>query len=109
MVRSLRTMAGLKKSGEFTRALELVRAGVSPIFITGQAGTGKSTLLEHLKKKVEKQLAVVAPTGVAALNVGGQTIHSFFGFGPDITPHGVKRRSGKRSELYRKLELIIID
>lgn len=48
------------------------------VFITGRAGTGKSTLLSHLAHTTEKQIAVCAPTGVAALNVGGQTIHSLF-------------------------------
>ncbi|WP_210479961.1 ATP-dependent RecD-like DNA helicase [Naasia sp. SYSU D00948] len=48
------------------------------IFVTGRAGTGKSTLLNHLSWHSEKQLVVCAPTGVAALNVGGQTIHSLF-------------------------------
>ena len=48
------------------------------VFVTGRAGTGKSTLLEHLAWNTAKQLAICAPTGVAALNVGGQTIHSLF-------------------------------
>jgi ATP-dependent DNA helicase PIF1 len=48
------------------------------VFVTGRAGTGKSTLLNHLSWHSEKQLVVCAPTGVAALNVGGQTIHSLF-------------------------------
>src|SRR4051795_10345155 len=48
------------------------------VFVTGRAGTGKSTLLNHLSWNSEKQVAVCAPTGVAALNVGGQTIHSLF-------------------------------
>ena len=48
------------------------------IFVTGRAGTGKSTLLEYLSWHSSKQLAICAPTGVAALNVGGQTIHSLF-------------------------------
>jgi ABC-type molybdenum transport system ATPase subunit/photorepair protein PhrA len=46
------------------------------VFVTGRAGTGKSTLLNHLAWNTEKQLVISAPTGVAALNVGGQTIHS---------------------------------
>ena len=48
------------------------------IFITGKAGTGKSTLLEHLRSNSDKNTIVCAPTGIAAINVGGQTIHSLF-------------------------------
>src|SRR6185437_10544465 len=48
------------------------------IFVTGRAGTGKSTLLEYLSWNTSKQIVICAPTGVAALNVGGQTIHSLF-------------------------------
>ena len=49
-------------------------------FITGKAGTGKSTLLNHFKNNTEKKVVILAPTGVAALNVNGSTIHSFFKF-----------------------------
>jgi Cdc6-like AAA superfamily ATPase len=56
------------------------------IFITGRAGTGKSTLLTYPREEVlHDNYVVVAPTGVAAINVGGSTIHKFFGFLPDIT------------------------
>ena len=49
-----------------------------PIFITGKAGTGKTTFLRKLREQSPKNMAVVAPTGVAAINAGGMTIHSFF-------------------------------
>ena len=48
------------------------------IFLTGKAGTGKTTFLRHLVKTTHKQTVIVAPTGIAALNAGGVTIHSFF-------------------------------
>ena len=64
------------------------------VFITGKAGTGKSTLLDLFRGSTRKEVAVLAPTGVAALNVQGQTIHSFFGFKPDVTPDKVRRVSG---------------
>ena len=48
------------------------------IFLTGKAGTGKTTFLHKLKSETKKQIAIVAPTGVAAINAGGTTMHSFF-------------------------------
>lgn len=65
---------------------ELVLYTDSHIFLTGRAGTGKTTFLRNLQAKTYKRMVVVAPTGVAAINAGGQTIHSFFQlpFGPQI-------------------------
>jgi len=81
------------------------------VFITGRAGTGKSTLLEYFRHVTEKKVAVLAPTGVAALNVKGQTIHSFFRFKPGITPDRVKklRSSGNNKSIYHRLDIIVID
>ena len=80
------------------------------VFITGKAGTGKSTLLEHFRSVTRKRIAVLAPTGVAALNVGGQTLHSFCRFKPDVTSDSVKRfRSGEDADLIRKLDAVVID
>lgn len=62
----------------FQLAYELVNQTNSNIFLTGKAGTGKTTFLKHIKLKCSKHMAVVAPTGVAAINAGGVTIHSFF-------------------------------
>ncbi|OGO35797.1 MAG: AAA family ATPase [Chloroflexi bacterium RBG_16_57_8] len=81
------------------------------VFVTGRAGTGKSTLLTYFRKNTKKRAAVLAPTGVAALNVRGQTIHSFFGFRPNITLEKVKRvrlRDESKS-IYCKLDAIVID
>ena len=78
---------------EFCRALDLLAESDRNLFITGRAGTGKSTLLQHFRATTRKNVAVLAPTGVAAVNVGGETIHSFFGFKPDITPERVKKDS----------------
>ena len=65
---------------------DLVLYTDSHIFLTGKAGTGKTTFLKNLRNKTYKRMVVVAPTGVAAINAGGQTIHSFFQlpFGPQI-------------------------
>src|SRR3972149_6487142 len=74
---------------EFCHALELLERSTRNLFITGRAGTGKSTLLQHFRAETRKNVVVLAPTGVAAVNVGGEPIHSFFGFKPDITPDRV--------------------
>jgi ATP-dependent DNA helicase PIF1 len=100
---------------EFRRALDLMEGTARHVFITGKAGTGKSTLLELWRGQTLKRVAVLAPTGVAALNVRGQTIHSFFGFKPDVTPEAVRKlpkgrgAAADRAALYRNLDAIIID
>jgi ATP-dependent DNA helicase PIF1 len=101
----------IDKTPEFLRAFEMFEHSSRNIFLTGRAGTGKSTLLQYFRSSTRKNVAVVAPTGVAAVNIKGQTIHGFFGFRPDITPQAVaeiRLRRGKR-ELYRNLHAIIID
>jgi hypothetical protein len=94
---------------EFRRALDIMEGTGKPVFITGKAGTGKSTLLDYFRTTTRKRVAVVAPTGVAALNVRGQTIHSFCRFKPDITLDTVKKVSGKGAALYKNLDAVIID
>ncbi len=94
-------------SEAFLGPLELMENTKKNIFITGRAGTGKSTLLSHFKTISKKRIAVIAPTGVAAVNVGGQTIHSFFGFKPNITIEKVK--AAKNRKMFEALDAIIID
>jgi ATP-dependent exoDNAse (exonuclease V) alpha subunit len=95
---------------EFRRALELMEDSDRHVFITGRAGTGKSTLLSYFRGNTKKKAVFLAPTGVAAVNVGGQTIHSFFGFRPDITPGAIRTKiRGDRKDLYKKLTAIVID
>ena len=74
---------------------ELVLFTDSHIFLTGKAGTGKTTFLKNLPLKTYKRMVVVAPTGVAAINAGGQTIHSFFQlpFGPQLPENALKKTS----------------
>ena len=88
------------------------------IFLTGKAGTGKTTFLHKLKKDTKKQIAIVAPTGVAAINAGGTTMHSFFQlpFTPFIpTTEGRKeliekiKMQGFRRKVIQELELLVID
>jgi ATP-dependent DNA helicase PIF1 len=95
---------------QFQHALDVMENSDRSIFITGRAGTGKSTLLNYFRNTTRKKVAVLAPTGVAALNVKGQTIHSFFRFKPGITPDRVKKLRVNNSEsIYRKLDAIVID
>src|SRR5574338_1457659 len=111
----------------FQRALQFVNQTNRHIFLTGKAGTGKTTFLRYIRENCFKKMAVVAPTGVAAINAGGTTIHSFFQlpFGPYL-PTGsssvndaqvtnehtlfrnVKLNSSKR-ELLHELDLLVID
>jgi ATP-dependent exoDNAse (exonuclease V) alpha subunit len=99
---------GIELSGDFRKALSAME-GQRNLFITGEAGTGKSTLLAHFRRMTYKNIAVLAPTGVAALNVGGQTIHSFFHFKPDITPDTVRKINPWGARKYRSLDAIVID
>lgn len=78
-------------------------------FVTGKAGTGKSVLLQHLKLMSKKQFVVVAPTGVSALNVGGQTIHSLFKIPPSFIQQGSLKVDAKTAPLLKKIEMVIID
>ncbi len=81
------------------------------VFITGRAGTGKSTLLKLFRDTTKKKIVVLAPTGVSALNVQGQTIHSFFRFKTDITPDKIKKLSAQShtKKIFMKLKTIVID
>ncbi|MFH1454664.1 MAG: AAA family ATPase [Armatimonadota bacterium] len=94
---------------QFALSLDLMENTGKNIFITGKAGTGKSTLLDYFRDTTKKKAVVLAPTGVAAVNVRGQTIHSFFKFKPNVTLRAIKRISGKKIKIYKKLEAVIID
>ncbi len=105
---------------EFIKAWELLKHTKQSIFLTGKAGTGKSTFLRYITAHTRKKYVVLAPTGIAAVNVGGVTLHSFFRIpfkpivpgDPDFAPNRIKERMkypGSLVKLIRELELIIID
>ncbi len=108
-------------SPEFQNALKLVSYTSQSVFLTGKAGTGKSTFLKYLTATTKKKYVVLAPTGIAAVNAGGQTLHSFFKlpFKPMLpddpefaTPKRLKQRlryNKQMVKMLRNLDLIIID
>src|SRR5437879_3529987 len=95
----------------FQKALSLLEDTSQNIFITGRAGTGKSTLLSYFREHTKKKVVVLAPTGVAALNIKGQTIHSFFKFKPNSTLQSIKSlyKKDDPKNIYKQLDAIIID
>jgi ATP-dependent exoDNAse (exonuclease V) alpha subunit len=99
---------GVTPTPEYAAARDFVRRGEGHLFITGRAGTGKSTLLRALREMIDDEVAVVAPTGLAAVNVGGQTIHSFFGFPPRLIRSEDIRRS-RNGAVMRRLKMLVID
>jgi len=88
-----------------------IENGWENVFLTGNAGTGKSTLLDHFRNTSKKNIAVVAPTGVAAVNVKGETIHSFFLFPPNVNPEHARTeaKKAKNPKIYQALETLVID
>jgi len=94
--------------GDYRAALALIEQTAQSLFVTGRAGTGKSTLLRCFRATTRKPLVVLAPTGLAAINVGGQTVHSFFGFPPRlIDPQSL--RPGRAAAFLRRLATLVID
>ncbi|MCX5678820.1 MAG: AAA family ATPase [Candidatus Omnitrophica bacterium] len=100
--------ADLDVNAEFRAAFDLMENTSDSLFITGKAGTGKSTLLKYFKAHTGKKVIVLAPTGVAAVNINGQTIHSFFKFPPRVIQKETIRRLRDKS-LVGNLDMVIID
>ena len=96
-----------------TQALDLMENSTKSIFLTGKAGTGKSTLINHFIETTQKNILVLAPTWVAAVNIGGTTIHSFFGLHPGITLEEVRDgeygMNALKWKILEKLDTIVID
>ncbi len=105
------SIAGYRETTEFKRAISAVVDERVSLFLTGDAGTGKSTLLRRLIEESRARgrcVAVLAPTGCAAVNVGGQTIHSFFSIPPRfVTPH--ETINSRNRQMLRDLDTLIID
>lgn len=99
----------LQITPDFQRALDLMNDQSGHVFVSGDAGSGKSTLLAVYCDQAEYDPVVVAPTGVAAVNVGGQTIHSFFGLPVGILARGNINYTKRRAEVLKNVKSIIID
>ncbi len=92
------------------KAFALIESTNTSLFITGKAGTGKSTFIKMIQEKIAKNFLVLAPTGIAAINVGGQTMHSFFGFPFEVIgPHTQMKVSEEKQILLRHIDTIIVD
>jgi ribosomal protein L21E len=107
----------MSKNPELELALQFIEKTDRNLFITGKAGTGKTTFLHQIKKKSLKRMVIVAPTGVAAINAKGVTIHSFFQmpFGPILpnqianTSNAQRKFSKTKIDIIKSLDLVIID
>ena len=104
----------MEKNQELRNAWDFVEHTGISIFLTGKAGTGKTTFLRTLKERSNKRNIIVAPTGVAAINAGGMTIHSFFQLplSPFVPNSNIKNRfdySKEKRKIMRTLDLLIID
>lgn len=103
------TRTPLEINDDFRAALDAVAGGAPLVFVTGRAGTGKSTLIRYLVGELSsKNIAVVAPTGIAALNAEGQTIHSFFKLPPKLLDAADVHELDE-PEILTALELLVID
>ena len=99
-----------KNNIEQQKAFELVSNTNTSLLITGKAGTGKTTFIKRIQEEIKKNFLVLAPTGIAALNVGGQTIHSFFMFPLEVIgPYTKMEVSHEKRLLLKGIDTIIID
>ena len=105
---SFQKKSDIEVTPEYQQIFDWINAKAPIIFVTGKAGTGKTTFIQYLRENFKDNLVVVAPTGVAALQVGGVTIHSFFQLPPRVvTEEDIKVVRDRK--LYQKLRLLVID
>ena len=94
---------------DFQKAVHILSNTGDNVFITGKAGTGKTTFLKYYVNHCRKKFVILAPTGVAALNAGGETIHSFFKFKTDVTLGKIVKKKLNKNSIYKNIDTIIID
>ncbi|HEY0259131.1 MAG TPA: AAA family ATPase [Lacisediminihabitans sp.] len=102
-------MGGFQLSAEQAAVFDTIENTRENIFVTGRAGTGKSTLLNHLSWNTDKQVVICAPTGVAALNVGGQTIHSLFRLPIGVIADHEIEQSAELKKLLNTIDTLVVD
>jgi ATP-dependent DNA helicase PIF1 len=103
------SLEDIQITDEYKKVLQIIESGYPIVFITGKAGTGKSTLIQYIRHSLpDKRIVSLAPTGVAALNISGATIHSFFRFKPKVIDDDDITQVADR-KLYSVLDIIIID
>lgn len=102
-------LADITLSSEQQALFDRIEHANNHMFITGKAGTGKSLLLQYLKQNSKKKHVVVAPTGVAALNVGAQTIHSLFRIPPQFIKKDSLPIDTRTATLLRNIDMVVID
>src|SRR3989338_7503862 len=96
-------------SDEFISGFNAIEKMGKCLYITGEAGTGKTTLLKYFRQNTKKKFIVLAPTGIAAINSHGQTIHSFFKFPPKLVREEHIRRIHNNRHIFEHLDLLIVD
>src|SRR5437667_2757059 len=96
-------------SDEQKALFEVMEQTRQHLFVTGRAGTGKSVLLQNFRQHTRKRSVVVAPTGISALNVRGQTIHSLFRLPPSFIQPGSLTNNTRVSSLLKRIETVVID
>jgi len=101
--------ANFELSEDYLNVLKKLENTNQNYFVTGEAGTGKTTLIHYIRQKSKKEIVVLAPTGVAAISSRGQTIHSFFRFPPRLIQKQHIRPVYNARRLFDRLELLIID
>lgn len=94
---------------EFSDTFDRIENTGHHFYITGNAGTGKSTLLQYFKENTKKKTVVVAPTGIAAINIGGSTLHSFFRFPFHLITKSDIKKIRDKEKLFAALETLVID
>jgi ATP-dependent exoDNAse (exonuclease V) alpha subunit len=105
----MQRVSELRLSAEQSAVFDAIETTREHIFVTGRAGTGKSTLLTHLSWNTSKQLVICAPTGVAALNVAGQTIHSLFRLPIGVIADHDIEQSAELRKLLNTIDTLVID
>lgn len=107
----------MENNPELQLAWQFIENTGTHLFLTGKAGTGKTTFLRRLKEQSPKRMVILAPTGIAAINAGGVTIHSFFQlsfapFVPETTFNSSQthyRFSKEKRNIIRSMDLLVID